>query len=359
MKKNHNSLFAGIAITLLTLAGCGDDDESNRETTVDEDKANIETTFDEALNCIKVLRDGPAMNVLLREFLSLSDGQAFNNDWIDDLTLELEDVLDLHQVEDNQRFDIGFYAGTYTYNSVFGWWTKTNDQDNRVVFEFPSTPQEAMNNAVMVIENYSDTQVQIESETYYLPNTANVNVTVDGTEIFRLTLRDVDYDSNNDFEIPVAVDMEIFMNPFTLSITIDRNTTTDFVLDIDFTNDAGCDWGIDAEVQLDTDDFENLSEDDIESITATLRINDLSIRSLSGIADLLKADDPSDTEINRLLDLEVLFNNVKIGDLEYNSENETVIIFYKDRTSEDSAVYYDDFLDELEALLVEFTGEWD
>lgn len=359
MKKIHSVFFTGIMISLLTLAGCGDDDESNRETSVDDDKANIEATFDEALNCLKMLKDGPAMNVLLGEFLSLSDGQVFNEDWIDDLTVELKDVFDLRLIEDNQRFDIGFFAGTYTYNSPLGLWTKTSDQDNRVVFEFPSSPEEAMNNAVMVIENYSDTRVQIESETYYLPNTANINVTVDGTEIFRLTLRDVDYDDNNDFEIPVAVDLEIFMNPFTLTVDVDRNTMTDFVLDIDFTDDADCDWGIDAEVRLDTDDFENLSEDDVERVTLAVRINDLSVRSLSGIAELLKADDPNDTEINSWLDLKVLFDDVKIGDLQYDGESDSIIIFYKNGTSEDSAVYYDDFLDELEALLLEFTGEWD
>ena len=361
MKNRFNFPPLGLtAVLLMFLAGCGDDDnESNPETTVEEDKANIEATFNEALNCIEVLRDGPAMDVLLREFLSISDGETFNDEWIDDLGQELGEVLDLQQVEDNQRFDISFYAGTYTYNHPDGRWSKANDQNNRLVFEFPSSPQETSNNAVMVIENYSDTRVQIESETYYLPNTVNVNVTVDGSEIFRLTLNDVDYASNNDFEIPVAVDLEIFMNPFTLTIGLDRTTTTDFVLDIDFTDGADCSWGIDVELQLDTDDFENLSLDDVARMTVAVRINDLTVRSLSGIAELIQADDPSENEINTLLDLEVLFDDVKIGDLEIDDNNDTVIIFYKDGSWEDSAVYYEDFLDGLEALLVEFTGEWD
>ena len=64
-----------------------------------------------------------------------------------------------------------------------------------------------------------------------------------------------------------------------------------------------------------------------------------------------------ENEVNSLLDLEVQFNDVKIGDLRFDEENETVIIFYKDNTSEDVATFFDDFVDELEELFIEFTGE--
>lgn len=362
MKKLHHLFFGILAASALTISGCSDDDnESSQETTVAEDKANIQATFDEALNCISVLKNGPAANILLREFLGLSDGEAFNDDWIDDLAQELEKVLDLQQIENNQRFDIDFYTGTYIYSIATESWNKVDDQINRVVFEFPSSPEETTNNTVMTIENYSDTQVQIESETYYLPNTVHANVVVDGIEIFRLRLNDVDYASNNDFEIPVTLDLEIFMNPFTITVNVERMNTTDFVLDMDFTDGANCNWGIDGEVELSTDDFENLTEDDVENVTLAVSINELTIQSLSGIAELIKLNDPDPSEnvINTLLDVEVLFRDMKIGDLEIDQDNETVIIFYKDGTSEDSAAYYEDFVDELEALLLEFTGEWD
>jgi len=357
--KQLTKLFS-LIIAISFLMACNDDDTpppGGTETTVAEDRANIEATFDEALECIRLLKDGAAVDVLLREFLGLSDGEAFNEDWIEDLTLSLEDVLVLDQIEENQRFDISQFAGTYTYNLNSESWVRVNDQNNRVVFRFPSSPTAASANAELIIENYSDNEVIIESERLFLPSAIDVSLTVDNILVFRFDLNDVDYADNGDFEIPISVDLEIFLSPFTLTLQVERNSTTEFTLDLNFTDGANCNWGADVNVTLDNDDFENLTEDDITSVTATVRINDLSIQSLNGIAELIKLDDPSENDVNSLLDLEVLFNDVKIGDLRLDDENETVIIFYKDNTSEDTATFYEDFADEVEQLFTEFTGE--
>ena len=351
------AIILTLFVSVSFLMSCGDDEpptEGGDETTVAEDKANIEATFDEALECIRLLKNGEAVDVLLREFVGLSDGESFNEDWIEDLAENLEDVLDINTIEDNQRFDIALFQGTYTYSNSTETWSKASDQTNRVVFEFPTSPAATSNNAILVIENYSDNEVIIEGETYFLPSSIDVSLTVDDVSIFRLDLNDVDYASNSDFEIPISVDMELFINPFTINAVVERINTTEFKLDFDFSDGAACNWGADVNLKLDNDDFENLTEDDITSITAKVRINDLSVESLSGIAELIKLDDPSDNEINSLLDLQVLFKDVKIGDLKVDDDNETIIIFYKDNTSEDTATYYEDFADEVEALFEEF-----
>ena len=49
---------------------------------------------------------------------------------------------------------------------------------------------------------------------------------------------------------------------------------------------------------------------------------------------------------------------VKIADLEYDEDNETMIVYYKDQSFEDINTFYDYFLSGLESLLFEFIGEW-
>lgn len=325
------------------------------ETTVAEDQANIQQTFDEVLLCVEMVKDAQGVDVLFREFLMLSDGEVFNEDWLDDLIEELEDVFDFEHIGDNSRVDVPYHSGTYSYNHSNGSWDKT--AGNSITFLFPSDPTKTTNNTELSLVKYLDRQVMIDGESMFLPEEFNLLITVDNDRIAEFDFKGIVYDDNADFEIPVSWDASIYFNPITISTTLVRNSTTEFDLDIRIEDGDKCNMTLEVDAELLDDDFENFSNDSFKKMDAKLTVGEMSIQSLAGLGELLSLDDPTDNQINSLLDLNVLFNNVKIADLEYDSELETMVLYYKDSSSEDAKSYWDPFIETLEDLADEFIGD--
>ncbi len=325
------------------------------ETTVAQDQANIQRSFDSVIDCVESLIDGAAVDVVLRDFLGLIDGDTVNIEWLEDLVSGLETAVDLGEIDN--RIDINSISATYSYDHGTETWAKTEDQTERIVLNFPSTPTTETNNSSLVIENYSDQLVMMSESDFYLPTTASVSLTVDGVKIVGVDLNEVQYLTDIDIPIPEAIDISVYLNPYTLSVVLDKGEMNEYALNLDFEDDfSTCNFGVDASVKFEHNDFSNLELSDILNAEIAIHINDLTVQSLEGIAEILQITDPTESQINAFVDVDVLFNEIKIADLEYDEANETIRIVYKDESSEDSANYYESLLTDLENLLSEFLG---
>ena len=327
------------------------------ETSVAEDKANIQKTFDDLLMCTQDIKDSRAVTVLFKNFLNMSDGEALNEDWIEDMTEELEDVIDFDHIEDNSRFDLTYHAGTHIYNSASQTWLKTNNVTNKVIFQFPAEPNAASNNTELIIDMYTDKQVTIDGETLFLPTAMHTVMNVDNIKVFEVTVSNVTYADNAGYQLPVEISAQMFMDPMEMDIEVSRLSTNEYEMEMNFSDGNLCDIKVAMQVELADDDFENISEDAVEEVAVQVNVGQLSIRTLGDVASLLKLDDdPTETQINSALDLDVFFQDLKIADLEVNEDMETVIIFYKDSTFEDSSIFYDGFWDDVSSLWSEYFG---
>jgi len=350
------SLGAVLFLALLNSCTETPEDTQPTETTVEQDQLNIQQTFDDVLGCVDNFKKGNAIDVIFRDFLHLSNGDLLNDPWLEELTSDLESVINLDNIDANQRFDINFYAATYSYSIATKSWSKIGNQTNKVVFEFPSKPSATTNNASLVIENYVDKKVTIDTQAIYLPTSFDVVFSVDATVVTEINLNSVQYASNLDFEIPTAIDLTIFLDPMNISLVVSRDSPTNFKVEFSAINEGVCNISLAAAVDLKHDDYENLKEDDIKNITIEVVFNDLKIQSLSGIAELIKIEDPTENDINTTLDMEVLFKDVKIADLEWDEANDAIFIIYKDGSKEDSAIYHESFFNDLEDFMAEFFG---
>lgn len=327
------------------------------ETTVEEDKANIQKTFDDLLMCTQDIKDSRAVTVLFRNFLNLYDGDVLNEDWIEDMTEELEDVIDFEHVEDNSRFDLAYHAGTHIFNATDQTWLKTNNVTDKMIFQFPAEPNATANNAELIIDMYADKQVTIDSEEMFLPTAMHAAMNVDAEKVFEITVSKITYADNAGYQLPVEISAQLFMDPMEMDIEVSRLSTNEYEMGMNFSDGNLCNIGIAMQVELADDDFENLSEDAIEKVAVQVNVGELSIQTLGDVASLFKLDDdPTETQINSALDLDVFFQDLKIADLEINEDMETVIIFYKDTSFEDSSVFYDGFWDDISSLWTEFFG---
>ncbi len=326
-------------------------------TTVAQDKANIELALDATLDCIRTFENGLAIETVLTDFLGISNGDTLNLDWVETLTSGLSEVA---PTTEESRFDIDVFEGTYIYNHGDGTWTFTENQSGTVIVEFPSSPDETSNNGKITLGNYSDQEVTIGSDPIYLPSTVDVSLEVDNIEVIAVSLEGVKYATNEGFQIPVELNLFVYVNPYSLLINLDQASSTEYSLDLDFSDDSDlCSTGIHVEAELATDDFENITEQDILELTFALYSNDLTIQSLGGIAEVLQITDPTVTQINAFVDMEVLYRDLKIADMvleEGAGEEVMVLLKFKDDSTEDSANYYEDFINELETLFQSYFG---
>ncbi len=352
------SIFTCLLITL-TMFSCNKDNmEEVVPTSVEEDRENIQSTMDNMLVCMEEMTQARSIDIFLRDMLDVSEGEAHNEEWAENLAEGFEQVFDFDHIDDSQRFNINYHAGTYTYNLSSGSWNKSNASENTVTLQFPSSPDATTNNVVVLVDRYEDQLVSIDGESVYLPNIAHTLVNVDGQRTFELNLDNMTYADNADYEIPVEIDARIFLDPMNISVDVDRLSTTEYSGVLSFSDGNSCDLSLEAELELADDDFENLSEESVVKLHATLDVGDLTVQSLAGLGELLGMEDPSESEINSLLDLDVLFKNVKIADLEYDEAEENFMIFYKDGSTESAANFVDSFLEDMEIIVKEFTGEW-
>jgi len=361
-KSNFNLSFLAFLFVTLTFFACKKDEGTNEpaivETTVEEDKANIRSTLDNMLVCVDDMSSSRAIDVLLRDFLSISEGEVYNEDWSADLGEEFGYVFDFDHIDENQRFNLVHHAGWYSFNHDSGTWGKNPSTDNTITIQFPTSPDLTANNSIIVIDQYTDQLINIDGDEVYAPKRIHAYMNVDGEKVFELNLSDVTYDDNASFEIPVAIDASLFMAPMTIDLDVTRNSNTEFSGMLAFNDGSACRMSIEADLELADDDFENLTEESIEKVHAKVRLGDMTVQSLAGLADLFSMDDPTTAEVNSLLDLDVLFQDVKIADLDYDDDEENFVITYKDESSESAASYMDEFMTDLEALVTEFTGEW-
>ena len=376
MKK---SLFYGLLLGLSIIAlSCGEDDPTcddgiqngNEtgidcggdcapcETTVEEDQANIQKTFDDLLICVSDFKDSRSIDIFFRDFLHLSDGESLNENWIEDVTEAMEDVIDYDHIDQNDRLDLAHHAGTHIYVHSTQTWSKVNDVNDKMIFLFPSDPSQTVNNVELIMDKYEDQEVTIDGESIFLPAAAHIVMNVDNQKMMELNLDKVVYASNQNFEIPVEVSATLFMDPINITVNLQRNSTTEYRLEALIDDGLSCSIGLEIDVNLKDDDFENLTNDGFEQVHVKVNVGRMTIQSIADIATLIamSEDNISDTQINSLLDMDALFDGIKIADIEISEEQETVFIFYKDLTSEDSNIYYESFWQDVKDLWTEFFG---
>ena len=132
-------------------------------------------------------------------------------------------------------------------------------------------------------------------------------------------------------------------------------------LTFQFQINSGCLTTLHANVTITHDDYENLEETDIVEVNTILIHQNMKIIGYMD-GSLLGYDDPSNTQINAMTDVDVYYSNSKIAELilqlNSNDDNEVYII-YTDGSSEDVETYYDPFLTNIEQILFPFLGDWD
>ncbi len=331
---------------------------NNNNTSVVQDKQNISNSFTSMEGCISTLKNGYGATAT-KNFLNFNEGEMYGEDWIDDMVDNIDDYLNLDAIDDNNKFDFTGNAGTYTWNPSLQDWTKQNNT-NKIIIRFPSAEWEPSNNATFTLHSYSDVPLFYDGETIFAPTNITADLYVSGTNVFDIN-GSYSYDVGNATPIPININTTLLFNPFTITISGQRISPTNFQASISISNNNNCNTTLQANVRIAHSDYENLEETDIVEINTTVTHQNLKIQGYMN-GSLFDYDDPSNTQINAMTDVDMYYSNIKIGELilQLNSNNDDkVFMVYKDGTSEDLEIYYDPFITNVEQILFPFLGDWD
>jgi len=337
--------------TTLTYVSCNSDDEPQNEPTVEEIQQDIHNTFDGFVTCMQGYENGAFSNAF-QTFMSLNNG-VVDSDYSDTLVDELgEFEFDL------ENFDMSDHSGVYNWNFNQEMWNFTADNENKLVFNFPSSSTGTSNNTVVTINNYSLTPYNLPNETLFVPTRILGSIVKDGNEIFNVDLDNVNYHTDNDIVSPVSFNLEIRTAPMTHTFTLTQNANNHLEFDYNSHNDNSCSTTLTIDASTVINDYAFVEDiEDFADVSGTIAHDNLEIRFNAQVDNLSSIDNPTAVQINQLIEAKVFLANSQIGELEYSDANDddNIFIVFNDGTRENVTNYVNQELaDQLEAIFANF-----
>jgi len=351
-----------LLLSILIFGSCKKDPSANSSTTVAEDKANIQQLFDDVITDGQNLKAGCGIQAI-DNFLNIDQGNALNQYWAETVYNTLENHLNITAYQTN-RFNFSNHVGTHSYHSSNQQWTKTNTPSNQAVLQFPSRMSSTSNDVEATLTGYNDQQVSFDGYQYWLPTSFDLEGKVGNSSCLGLKLNSASYDNTSSSQIPVNADFVLTFAPFTFEVKANKITDTKLSFDIVVKNNGTEAFQILlTEVNiLDDNYYYYYNYDKFTSVEGKIIKGDFEIPFTADFESARQLFNPSDVQINSLFDADILYKGNNIGDLDYESNNGNsdadILITYKDGTVENTSTFYDNFLEELEIILAEFTGPW-
>lgn len=349
-----NLLLAIFALVFIAYACSSDSNSSSSTTTVAEDKQNITNTINSFYDCLNTLDDGDLSDFLLYSLFNTAD-QSYNDSYLKTLTDQFEFQYGAMVLNDKLQF--ANRTGVYTWNTTTSSWTKVNNS-SIIRLIFPSVDDNPALDSELTLNSYSDVSTTFTSNTYWLPNGANLTLKRNGNTLFSLNLTNVTFQNGTNFSMPISADLELYTAPFTHNFQWRRNSPTEFSLTYSSSTPAGCGASITTNVKLYDADYANITsvEEDVQTISGSIAEGNLSVSYSINVQGLADYTDPTDAQINANSDAEVFYNGAKIGDLEYRTINgkAEIFIIYSDGTSENVDVYVSDFEQTVRNIFVNY-----
>ncbi|BDS11415.1 hypothetical protein [Aureispira anguillae] len=358
MMNSKLKFFFILSFMAFFLSNC-DKNDPPIETTVEEDKENIKNLFNDVITETKALKAGCAMQAI-DDFLNLDRGQALNSNWAEMLYNTLESHLNITAYQTN-KFNFTNHVGTHSWNASTQNWTASSLPTDKIVLEMPAIMGANSNSVVATAHHYTDQQVSYNNYQYWLPTSLMANVSVNNEDCIGVDLKSATYD-NTSFQIPVEMEMHLTLAPYVFEIKAKRTAPAKLNVEIIAKNNGTEKFSLVTDLTYDHANYETLDYfNDCIAASGEFKFGDFTLPFTADFETARSLFNPTNVQINTLFDADVFYKGNEIADLDYAKDYQgyaDIHITYKDGTIEDTETYYDDFVDRLELVLVEFTGPW-
>jgi len=261
-------------------------------------------------------------------------------------------------IDDTHRFNFSLYKGKYTWNYAAQQWNKTAGAS--FLAQFPEVKTSSTNNCELALTDYTDKSCSIEGETTYLPTKVKGYFSKDNAKLI-----DIDFVADyNNYGIPKSASITAYAKPFTMKGSFTQETSSRFSASVSITdeNKAVNNLSIEAKVIMSRsisnyDDLDDAFDGDngINSVTFTITQEKLAFVGSIDLKTIRQHDfdDMTAAEINDCGSIKVQYNGKNVADLKVRevSGDKLLYIYYKDGTSENTEIYYDQLVAHLEDVL--------
>lgn len=354
------ALFFGAT---LLLSSCKPDDQKVEENqaalSIEKSKESVASIQDDIVSGISSMRKGQMMTSV-KETAKLADGEM-DTDFLDDVFTNFErDAFNVEELENNNRLVLNNYKGIYSYNKATTGWTKETHPSSLII-KFPCSETDTKNSLVFELSKYSDKIYTIDGEQLGVPIALNMTFKKNNDLLMSFIINSLVFKQDDQLIVPTTINASLYLNPFTTEITLtSENSGKTFDASIKLYDNEGFSTSITGNVTLKTNSYSVIEEDDIENIGLSLGVNNTTIKGSAEVGKLLKLDEPTQDQINALIDVTILDNNQKIADLYINNDKEIVELIYSDGSKEViDEDYAQKFIEKIETELVNELGQID
>jgi hypothetical protein len=349
--------------TVVALCSCSkDENENETPTTVEEDKANIRASFDRTKNLLENFKAGSFYR-FADQFIGYHEEYvedryySYYEDAISEFTEmlgnKLEDVVDFDRIETEGRFNFAAFAGQYVWNSGGNRWDKT--PDNAVFIMFPSSENKTSNDCEAAITAYEDKSCDIEGSDIYLPTKANIYLKKDGEKLFSTDLAA----SYSGYGIPKQITANVYAKPLKFDISLAQESPSKFKADVNIEDETKSENNlvINCEATLSGGLTQYSDLDDMELNVLKFNVGQHEL-SIVGTVDIKTLNGLKSTaaNINECTNFEVFYKTQKVGTLTVVDLDDSLYLFivYKDGTRENTSIYYDGFISDIETIFEKY-----
>ena len=302
--------------------------------------------------CVTNFMDGSKGTLALTNLLGIDEGEPLDNDWMNDVVFKrFENIFNVKE----SLFVFEKHSGDYNYigkgvvsddPKIVDWEYIPNDS-NIINIRFPSTIEkhkEGDNDARLTIGDYQYVEVKIDHDqpesgikTLYLPTSFKADFFLGKEHYYGAYLNGKDTKIPTKYHrygIPISGDLRLYVNPYDLHLQVTSKMTKvkGFETNIKFmiTHDK-CQLGVDIVINLPHDDFDKIEITDVKVPKADLIVNDLTFTKLGTLFEAAKDEEFTQKELDEVVDIDVLMNGEKIGDIWFMLENEDIEVEFEDK----------------------------
>ena len=265
---------------------------------------------------------------------------------------ELVNILPIDNIADEGRFNMAEFSGKYTWNNSTQKWNKTVS-NNTIQILFPANAT-GTNNCDLGVTSYTDKLCDIYGNTIYLPTKLNSYFTKNGEKLAGVDLTA----SFTNYGIPQNVNVNVYAKPLAISTTLKQESASRYAANVsvkDETNSANS-LSVNGEITFtnNINSYSDFDDFDINYMKCTITQHNLTIdgtidfKQINGFFNIF---DASVSQINSSLNVNVLYENKKIGTLGVEEvgkyKDRYVFIYYSDGTKDNTRIFYQDFLDDI------------
>lgn len=363
MKNTAKFGLFGAVLTLFVLSGCNEDSPKSQLS-----KANAKLAIDEfnasAVNDLQQFTDAAGTQAIGDMFglVDLDDpfgrigtdrnelksffkgkGKAFKSIFVPSKAIN-------GRASAEEPFEFNAKKGIYTWNEELGEFEVTGES-NIIRIQFP-TEGSSSNNAELKLNAFSEVEVfDEELEEYtYLPTAISAELLVNTTKVASLEFEAV----WDELGFPITVGIELKINDFTFTLSLDTSGNTSSTLTMSFTHSQETIMAASVTVRYGDN---SKSEDSLEKIEGFVQFKELKLKGNINVA----AADAEEVDWNDIYNFSLYKGNDKLGDVvfvmemdEEGFEELVAYLKYADGSKEKLETVLTPVMDELEAIGAEF-----